>query len=58
MKINKKFWKNKNILVTGHTGFKGGWLSVILDYLGSKINGYALNPVGKNNFKHVGIKKY
>lgn len=58
MKINKKFWKNKNILVTGHTGFKGGWLSVILDYLGSKINGYALNPVGKNNFfKHVGIKK-
>ncbi len=58
MKIDKKFWKNKNILITGHTGFKGGWLSVILNYLGSKINGYSLNPKGKDNFfKHVGIKK-
>ena len=31
MKIEKKFWKNKKILITGHTGFKGGWLSVILN---------------------------
>ena len=36
MKINKKFWNNKNILITGHTGFKGGWLSVILNFLGAK----------------------
>lgn len=58
MKINKKFWKNKNVLITGHTGFKGGWLSVILDFLDAKICGYALSPKGKNNFfKHVGIKK-
>ena len=50
MKIEKKFWKNKKILITGHTGFKGGWLSVILNLLGSKVSGFALNPQGKNNF--------
>lgn len=50
MKLDKKFWKNKKILITGHTGFKGGWLSVLLSNLNSKVSGYALNPVGKNNF--------
>ena len=48
--INKNFWKKKNILITGHTGFKGGWLSVLLNLLGSNIYGYALSPVGKYNF--------
>jgi len=33
------FWQNKNILITGHTGFKGGWLSVFLHNLGSKLFG-------------------
>ncbi len=57
-KPNSKFWKNKNVLITGHTGFKGGWLSVLLNFMGSKIIGYALNPTGKNNFfKAVNVKK-
>jgi len=57
MKLNIKFWKNKKVLITGHTGFKGGWLSVILNILGSNISGYSLNPKGKNNFfKDVKIK--
>lgn len=47
--MNKKFWKNKKILITGHTGFKGGWLSVFLNLLGSKVSGFALDPKGKNN---------
>ena len=50
MKIEKKFWKNKKVLITGHTGFKGGWLSVILHLLGAEVSGLALNPQGKNNF--------
>tara|TARA_B110000037_G_scaffold222593_1_gene298196 strand:+ start:635 stop:1726 length:1092 start_codon:yes stop_codon:yes gene_type:complete len=49
-KLNLSFWKNKKVLVTGHTGFKGGWLCMILNNLQSKISGYALNPKGKNNF--------
>ena len=48
--LNKNFWKNKNVFITGHTGFKGGWLSVILHQLGCEISGYSLNPYGKNNF--------
>jgi len=58
MFVNKNFWKNRKILITGHTGFKGGWLSVLLNLLGSNIYGYALSPKGKNNFfKNVKIKK-
>lgn len=39
-----KFWKNKKILITGHTGFKGSWLSLWLLKLGADITGYALKP--------------
>ena len=42
MNLDRSFWKNKKILLTGHTGFKGGWLSVILTYLNAKVFGYSL----------------
>ncbi len=48
--IEKKFWNGKKVLVTGHTGFKGGWLSLWLKFLGAKIAGYSLNPTTKKNF--------
>jgi len=48
--INQKFWKNKRVLITGHTGFKGGWLSVWMNFLGAKVAGYSLNPITKKNF--------
>ncbi len=38
------FYKGKRVLVTGHTGFKGAWLCRILDLLGAKVFGYALEP--------------
>ncbi len=58
MRVDRKFWKRKKIMITGHTGFKGGWLSVLLNHLGSNIYGYALNPSGKKNFfNSVKIKK-
>lgn len=40
----KNFWKNKKVFVTGHTGFKGTWLIILLNLLGSKIYGYSLRP--------------
>ncbi|MBF0544772.1 MAG: CDP-glucose 4,6-dehydratase [Candidatus Riflebacteria bacterium] len=40
----KNFFRNKNILVTGHTGFKGTWLSIWLKSLGAKVFGYSLCP--------------
>lgn len=44
MNISKEFWHNKKVLVTGHTGFKGSWLSLILHMLGCDLHGYALDP--------------
>ncbi|MCF6806987.1 CDP-glucose 4,6-dehydratase [Thiotrichales bacterium 19S9-12] len=42
--MNKQFWKDKKVLVTGHTGFKGVWLSLWLTELGAKVYGFALEP--------------
>lgn len=42
--IDGKFWKSRSVLVTGHTGFKGGWLTVWLHGLGAQVHGYALDP--------------
>jgi CDP-glucose 4,6-dehydratase len=48
--MNKSFWKNRKVFITGHTGFKGSWLVLILNHLGAKVTGYALNPISKPNF--------
>lgn len=42
--IDKSFWKNKRVFITGHTGFKGSWLCLWLHTLGAEVTGYALNP--------------
>jgi CDP-glucose 4,6-dehydratase len=52
------FWKNKKVLITGHTGFKGSWLVFYLNYLGAKIVGYSLKPEKYHKlFKILNIKK-
>jgi CDP-glucose 4,6-dehydratase len=38
------FYKDRKVLITGHTGFKGSWLSILLDWLGAEVYGYALKP--------------
>ncbi len=38
------FWKNKRVLLTGHTGFKGGWLALWLTSMGARVCGLALSP--------------
>ena len=42
--MQSSFWNKKKVLITGHTGFKGGWLSTWLLELGADIVGYALRP--------------
>ena len=42
--VNPPFWKGKRVLLTGHTGFKGGWLSLWLQSMGAQVVGYALAP--------------
>ena len=41
---NTSFWKGKRVFLTGHTGFKGSWLSIWLHMLGAELTGYALEP--------------
>ncbi|WP_454776548.1 CDP-glucose 4,6-dehydratase [Janthinobacterium tructae] len=40
--MNAAFWQGKRVFLTGHTGFKGGWLSLWLQQLGAEVTGYAL----------------
>ena len=42
--MNPGFWQGKKVLLTGHTGFKGSWLSLWLQSLGANVVGYALPP--------------
>ncbi len=42
--MNPEFWAGKSVLLTGHTGFKGSWLSLWLQKLGAQVTGYSLLP--------------
>ena len=56
----KNFYKNKRVFVTGHTGFKGTWLCLILIYLGAKVTGYSLKKNFKDDllfFKSLNLKR-
>jgi CDP-glucose 4,6-dehydratase len=55
----KDSYKNKTVLVTGHTGFKGGWLSLWLKDFGCKVVGYSLEPPTQPNFFNaVNLQKH
>ena len=41
-KTNTTFWKHKKVLITGHTGFKGSWLSLVLGLFKSELFGFSL----------------
>lgn len=53
---NSIFWKNKNVLVTGHTGFKGSWLSIWLEFMGAKVTGISLDAENNSLFKQINIE--
>ena len=54
--MNSSFWGDKRVLLTGHTGFKGSWLSALLLSLNCKVYGYALKAVGEPNlFDAIGF---
>ena len=50
MLVNPAAWQGRRVLVTGHTGFKGGWLSLWLHELGAKVTGLALPPPTEPSF--------
>lgn len=57
LKNLKKFWKGKKVFITGHTGFKGCWLSVFLNLLEVKLYGYSLKPKKHSLFKKISCQK-
>jgi len=51
----KRFWKNKKVFITGHTGFKGTWLSIFLNMFNAQIFGYSLKPEELSLFNQTKI---
>lgn len=49
----KDFYKDKKVLVTGHTGFKGSWLCMVLKKMGAEVTGYALGPCTVPSLFHI-----
>lgn len=49
MVMDPQFWRGKRVFLTGHTGFKGGWLGLWLQRLGAHVTGYALEPASAPN---------
>jgi CDP-glucose 4,6-dehydratase len=44
LEVNKDFWIGRRVLITGHTGFKGSWLSIWMQSLGAEVIGVSLDP--------------
>ena len=49
--IDKNFWKGKNVLVTGHSGFKGFWMSLLLEKLESNVYGLSVKKNSSEIYK-------
>tara|TARA_B100001093_G_scaffold132296_1_gene124849 strand:- start:12829 stop:13887 length:1059 start_codon:yes stop_codon:yes gene_type:complete len=50
MKVNLDFWKNRSVFLTGHTGFKGGWIALWLADMGARVHGYSLDAMTNPSF--------
>lgn len=58
MKKYKKFFKNKKVLITGDTGFKGSWLALWMSLLGARVTGLSNKvPTSPSHFKAINLKK-
>ena len=53
--MDLKFWHDRRVLVTGHTGFKGGWLCLWLERLGARVTGIALPPITHPNLFELAV---
>ena len=52
--LNRAFWRGRRVLLTGHTGFKGSWLLLLLESLGAKVTGISLEPDAGGLFDQIG----
>ena len=54
----ENFWNNKKVLVTGHSGFKGMWMSLVLNYFNASVTGISKTGKGSNAYKTLDSNKY
>src|SRR6476660_5760583 len=52
--LNRSFWRGRRVLLTGHTGFKGSWLLLLLESLGARVTGVSLAPEANGLFVQIG----
>jgi CDP-glucose 4,6-dehydratase len=50
LRVNSSFWENRRVLLTGHTGFKGAWMTMLLCRLGARVSGISLSPEHRSLF--------
>ncbi len=55
--IDRTFWKGRRVFLTGHTGFKGTWMSLILSQLGAEVHGFALPADPKGIFEAARVEE-
>jgi len=51
--LMKDFYKNKKILITGHSGFKGAWMSLFLNQLGSAVSGLSDMKIQSGIYREI-----
>lgn len=55
--LSTEFWSGRRVLVTGHTGFKGAWLCLMLHALGAEVSGFSLPSVHSLAHDLLGVSK-
>ena len=58
MVISKDFWKEKKVLITGHTGFKGSWLTILLNQLGADVYGISYEDAKLSLSRNINLDKF
>lgn len=58
MNLDSRFWKDRRVLITGHTGFKGAWLTLWLSRLGASVTGLALPPMTDPNLFSLALRPH
>ena len=55
--IDRKLWRDKRVFLTGHTGYKGAWMAMLLHRLGARVYGFSLPPDGPTLYEKANVQQ-